>query len=224
MFVLLFMTLEYLLVLENFFQKFCNSPTKRRLKYSIFSNIEQREITQKRRGLGPPNVPPTLGLWYHTIRELGFILWYVVCSWWLWVCISSIRTMSKCKNSGNRLPPLLNGDSEKKLFCDWWNIYLQLLVVIYLWITSFHLFECLPILQWKTIEQEVCSTKIGYTNTLSLGTNNSKKKLRGEFEYHTSSKKDSSTFTVVGCNGNRVHKAAKKGSGTDVFLWILRNF
>ena len=31
---------------------------------------------------------------------------------------------------GNRLPPLLNEDSEKKLFCNWWNIYLQLLVAI----------------------------------------------------------------------------------------------
>ena len=114
--------------------------------------------------------------------------------------------MSKCKKYGNRLPPLLNGDSEKKLFCNWWNICLHLLVAIYLWITIFHLLVCLPILQWKTFEQVVCSTKIGYTNTLLLGTNNSKKKLSGGFEYHTSSKRNSSAFTVVGWNGNRVHK------------------
>ena len=57
----------------------------------------------------------------------------------------------------------------------------------------------------------MCSTKIGYTNILSLGTNNSKKKLRGGFEYHTSSKENSSNFTVVGWNGNRVHKQPLRG-------------
>ena len=62
MFVLLFMTLEYLLVLEKFFQKWYNSPIKKRLKYLIFSNIEQGQITLKGRGSGPPNVSPTLGL------------------------------------------------------------------------------------------------------------------------------------------------------------------
>ena len=28
------------------------------------------------------------------------------------------ENVKKNKNTGNRLPPLLNGDSEKKLFCD----------------------------------------------------------------------------------------------------------
>ena len=115
---------------------------------------------------------PIQAEWYEWV-------WYVLCILWEWICISSVRTMWKCQkknNTGNRLPPLLNGDSEKKLFCDWWNIYLQFLVVIYLWINIFQLFVCLPILQRKTFEQEVCSTKIGYTNILSLGTNSSKKK------------------------------------------------
>ena len=41
--------------------------------------------------------------------------------------------------------------------------------------TSFHLFVCLTTLELTTFEQEVCSTKIVYANTLSLGTNSCKK-------------------------------------------------
>ena len=41
--------------------------------------------------------------------------------------------------------------------------------------TSFRLFVCLP-LELTTFEQEVCSTKIGYANTLSSGTNSCKKR------------------------------------------------
>ena len=68
------MTLEYLLILEKFFQEWYKGPIKKSLKYSIFSNIEQEQITQKGRGSGGPNVPPTPGLWYHAIREPGIIL------------------------------------------------------------------------------------------------------------------------------------------------------
>ena len=42
--------------------------------------------------------------------------------------------------------------------------------------TSFRLFVCLPTLELTTFEQEVCSTKIGYANTLSSGTNSCKKR------------------------------------------------
>ena len=42
--------------------------------------------------------------------------------------------------------------------------------------TSFRLFVCLPTLELTTFEQEVCSTKIGYANTLSSGTNSYKKR------------------------------------------------
>ena len=42
--------------------------------------------------------------------------------------------------------------------------------------TSFRLFVCLPTLLLTTFEQEVCSTKIGYANTLSSGTNSCKKR------------------------------------------------
>ena len=41
---------------------------------------------------------------------------------------------------------------------------------------SFRLFVCLPTLELTTFEQEVCSTKIGYANTLSSGTNSCKKR------------------------------------------------
>ena len=41
---------------------------------------------------------------------------------------------------------------------------------------SFRLFVCLPTLELITFEQEVCSTKIGYVNTLSSGTNNCKER------------------------------------------------
>ena len=41
-------------------------------------------------------------------------------------------------------PLLLRGDWEKNVFCGWWNAYLQLLVLIYLWITISHFFICLP--------------------------------------------------------------------------------
>ena len=39
-----------------------------------------------------------------------------------------------------------------------------------------------------------------------IGDKQQPKRLSGGFEYHTSSKRNSSAFTVVGWNGNRVHK------------------
>ena len=49
--------------------------------------------------------------------------------------------------------------------------------------TSFRLFVCLPSLELIIFEQEVCSTKIGYANTLSSGRNSCKKnKKRGHLE------------------------------------------
>ena len=51
----------------------------------------------------------------------------------------------------------------------------QLLVLIYLWISISHAFVCLPTLELTTFEQQVRSTRKGYTNALSLGTNSCKK-------------------------------------------------
>ena len=96
------------------------------------------------------------------------------------------------------MPPLLNGDKEKTLFCGWWDAYLQLL-----WIIMSHAFVCLPTLELTTFEQQVCSTKIGYANELLFGTNSRKKKKCGRFGERTSSKKSSATLTVVGFNENR---------------------
>ena len=42
--------------------------------------------------------------------------------------------------------------------------------------SSFRLFACLPTLELTTFEQEMCSTKIGYANTLSSGRNSYKKR------------------------------------------------
>ena len=69
-----------------------------------------------------------------------------------------------------------------------------------LWITISHQFVCLPTLELITFEQQVCSTKIGYTNALSLGRNSRKKKECDHFEQRTSSKKSSATLTVVCLN------------------------
>ena len=69
-----------------------------------------------------------------------------------------------------------------------------------LWITISHQFVCLPTLELITFEQQVYSTKIGYTNVLSLGRNSRKKKECDHFEQRTSSKKSSATLTVVCLN------------------------
>ena len=84
-----------------------------------------------------------------------------------------------------KFPPLLMGIRRKRCF----DASLQVLVLIYLWITISHLLVCLPNLELKTFEQHVCSIKIGYPNALSLETSSSKKKERGYFEQCTSNKK-----------------------------------
>ena len=48
--------------------------------------------------------------------------------------------------------------------------------------TSFRLFVCLPTLELTTFKHEVCTTKIGYANTLLSGTNRHKKKECGHCE------------------------------------------
>ena len=51
-------------------------------------------------------------------------------------------------------------------------------------------FRLLTHLDLTTYEQHLCSTKIGYANALSLGTNSCKKKKKlGHFEQRTSNKK-----------------------------------
>ena len=66
------------------------------------------------------------------------------------------------------------------LFCGMidvrWNAQLQLLVLIYLWITISHLFVCLPTLELTIFEQQMFSTKIGYANALPLGDKQLQKK------------------------------------------------
>ena len=72
-----------------------------------------------------------------------------------------------------------------------WNAYIQLSVIIYLWITISQLFVCLT-----TLEQQVRLTKIDYAHAPSLGTSSRKKEKKkkqecGHFEQLTSSKKSS---------------------------------
>ena len=82
------------------------------------------------------------------------------------------------------MPPLLNGDKEKTLVCGSWNGYLHLL-----WITMSRAFVCLPTLESTPFEQQVCSTKIGYTNALLLGTNIRKKRNVDTFDSAHQAKK-----------------------------------
>ena len=72
--------------------------------------------------------------------------------------------------------------------------------------TTFHL---LPTLKLATIEQQVCWTKTGCANALSLGTKNRKKK-------------SSANLTEVGLKDNRALCIAfSKFSKTKRFAWSL---
>ena len=71
----------------------------------------------------------------------------------------------------NRLLPLPNGDKEE---CLTPIVSFNLFTDNYF--TSFRLFVWLPTLELTTFKEEVCSTKIGYANTLSSGTNSCKKR------------------------------------------------
>ena len=73
-----------------------------------------------------------------------------------------------------------------------------MLVLIYLCITISYLFICLPTLELTIFEQQVCSTKIGYANPLSLGTNSCKKKERSHFE-HRSAHQAKKQRKLCGC-------------------------
>ena len=71
----------------------------------------------------------------------------------------------------------------------------------------------LPTLELTTFKQQVCSTKIGYANALSLRTNSHKKKEYGRFQQRASSHKSNAHLTVVGLNDNReVYIASSKFS------------
>ena len=74
--------------------------------------------------------------------------------------------------------PFLNGQIWKaasglgeSVILQLWNAYIQLSVIIYLWITISQLFVCLT-----TLEQQVRLTKIDYAHAPSLGTSSRKKK------------------------------------------------
>ena len=76
---------------------------------------------------------------------------------WLY---SSVWTKSSCKER-KLAPSTAKWGLGKMLFCDWWNAYPQLLVIIYLWTAILHFFFCLPTLGFATFQQQMSSSKIG---------------------------------------------------------------
>ena len=91
---------------------------------------------------------------------------------------SSIPTILRCKE--RKIGCLLCKIGIKRKRCSEADETLTsncLLVIIYLWINISHHFVCLPTLELTTFEQRVCSTKIGYTNALSLWTNSKKNRI-----------------------------------------------
>ena len=70
--------------------------------------------------------------------------------------------------------------------------------------TSFRLFACLPTLELTSFEQEMCSTKIGYANTLSSGTNSCKKRNVTTLNSAVHIKQKCCVACVAGKNDKRV--------------------
>ena len=68
---------------------------------------------------------------------------------------------------------------------------------------SFRIFICLPTLELTTFEQEVCSTKIGYANTLSSGTNSCKKRNVATLNSAAHIKQKRFVTCVAGQNNSR---------------------
>ena len=64
-----------------------------------------------------------------------------------------------------------------------------------------HAFVCLPSLESRTFEQQVCLAKKGYANAVLLGKIAAKKECE-HFRQRKSSKKSRATLTVVGLNKN----------------------
>ena len=79
--------------------------------------------------------------------------------------------------------------------------------------TSFCLFVCLPTLELTTFEQEVCSSRIGCANTLSLGANSYRKKKRGHFE-QWSAHQEKTLCNLCGW-------LERQQGALQSFLWIL---
>ena len=69
--------------------------------------------------------------------------------------------------------------------------------------TFFPLFVCLPTLELTTFRQEVCSIKIGYANTLSLRTNNCKKRNAATLNSAVHIKQKCCVTCVAGQNDSR---------------------
>ena len=67
-----------------------------------------------------------------------------------------------------------------------------------------HAFICLPTLESTTFEQQVCSAKIGYANTVLLGTNSRKKRMWTRWTAHIK-QKSSATLTAVGLSDRKVY-------------------
>ena len=68
-------------------------------------------------------------------------------------------------------------------------------------------------MELTTFEKQVCSTKIGYVNSVTLLTNSTKKKERGHFEQRSAhlAKKQSNFSGWL----------ERKQGGLHSFLWIL---
>ena len=80
----------------------------------------------------------------------------------------------KAQRKENRLLSLLNRDNVvlRLMECLTQTVNFDLFMDAYF--TSFRLFVCFPTLELTTFKQELCSTKIVYTNTLSSGTSSYK--------------------------------------------------
>ena len=79
----------------------------------------------------------------------------------------------------------------------WWNAYLQLLVIIYLWITISHPFVCFSDLFTSLWVKSIWATVVLNSCALNHLGETAVKKERGHFKQHTSNKKSSETLTMV---------------------------
>ena len=113
----------------------------------------------------------------------------------------------KVQRKENRLLPLINrelGDNVvlRLIECLTPTVSCHLFMANYF--TSFRLFVCLATLELTKCEQMVCSTKIGYANTLSSGTNSCKKRNVATLNSAAHIKQKGCVTCRAGQNDNRV--------------------
>ena len=92
------------------------------------------------------------------------------------------------------------------LFSVWWNPRLQLLVLIYLWITISHFLSFCLLNHFGV--NNIWAVKIGYANTLSLGTNSCKKRNMTTLKSRALIKKKRCVTCVAGYNDSRARYRA----------------